>query len=1023
MVVGFVVVNLRPGLWFVDNTPTGGDLGAHVWGPAYLRDVLIGEWRLTGWTHDWYAGFPAFTFYMVLPALLVVIVDVGLNIREAVFAYLSVALTAGIATLAIMRRRGASTSRCWTAALLAATVFGAIKLPFSDQLWDRALAVLLLPAIAGVAVWYGWDWFGAQAARNHRSSQHFPSQHFPSQHRPLRLLVTVATPLLVLLAVPMPYGVALKLVTVAGLVTLPVAVAIMTRLAGVAIEGRILATAASLLFVFDRSFNIYGGNLMSTMAGEFAYALGLTCAVVFIGVMARGMNNGSSQVSAGVLLAITGLLHLFSAFFALGALVAFLLVSRWTVRDWHRRVGWTFAAGAIGAALSAWWVLPFWWNRHLLNDMGWGKDQRYLSALWSRSEFDYNFLINHPPLQVFVALALVSCPLLFWKRSRLGMALAVTAVMVAVAFVALPEGRLWNVRILPFYYLSVYLLAALGVGEALSSARRWLTRPRLQRLPAIEAVVPAADSESSVLPDAPIVPAVTHSAVSMGDAESPVVPVADAVNDSAAASSKADTSTAATNTAETGAAAVTGTSPRWMPMMLTGAVALLGVAAVMVTLGLPLRSLPGGSSGYDGIYRWGPFSSSETNLGTYWVEYNFEGYEDKPPTPDGGGSAEYWDLVETMQQVGETHGCGAAFWEYESGRLASYGTPMAPMLLPYWTDRCITSSEGLYFEASATVPYHFLMQSQLSMSPSRAQRDLPYSGLDVIAGVQQLRTMGMRYYMAFSPAAVAEARASDALTEIAATTLGPWVVFKVNDSSTVTPLTRLPVVVAGINESSDAWLEASVGAFLAGEDTVGVLTADGPDDWPRLTLPVASEADNDISYSGGLGGLSGDESGHRRQEVMRRLAWQLPAVVPVNEIKPVIVSNLTRDNHSISFSVDRVGAPVLIRTSYFPNWEASGAEGPYRATPNFMVVVPTDTEVHLSYGRSPVEWFATFVTLFGLAVIALLALSARSRHQRRDNAALVTGLDATLDTSALSGGGAGAVTSEPDAGLDVSSGD
>ncbi|MXZ52960.1 MAG: hypothetical protein F4Z34_13945, partial [Acidimicrobiaceae bacterium] len=86
LVTAFLVANLRPWLWFTDTTPTGGDLGAHVWAPAYLRDVLIGELRLTGWTHDWYAGFPAFTFYMVVPSLLVVVVDAGLGLHEAVFA-------------------------------------------------------------------------------------------------------------------------------------------------------------------------------------------------------------------------------------------------------------------------------------------------------------------------------------------------------------------------------------------------------------------------------------------------------------------------------------------------------------------------------------------------------------------------------------------------------------------------------------------------------------------------------------------------------------------------------------------------------------------------------------------------------------------------------------------------------------------------------------------------------------------------------------------------------------------------
>ena len=50
---------------------------------------------------------------------------------------------------------------------------------------------------------------------------------------------------------------------------------------------------------------------------------------------------------------------------------------------------------------------------------------------------------------------------------------------------------------------------------------------------------------------------------------------------------------------------------------------------------------------------------------------------------------------------------------------------MALMLLPHWTDGCIGSMEGLFFEASATTPFHFLTQVELSAAPSAAQRDLP----------------------------------------------------------------------------------------------------------------------------------------------------------------------------------------------------------------------------------------------------------------------------------------------------------
>ena len=69
---------LHANLILENNTPTGGDLGAHVWGPAYLRDHILPHWRLSGWAPDWYAGFPMYKFYMVVPALLMVLLDVVL---------------------------------------------------------------------------------------------------------------------------------------------------------------------------------------------------------------------------------------------------------------------------------------------------------------------------------------------------------------------------------------------------------------------------------------------------------------------------------------------------------------------------------------------------------------------------------------------------------------------------------------------------------------------------------------------------------------------------------------------------------------------------------------------------------------------------------------------------------------------------------------------------------------------------------------------------------------------------------
>ena len=81
---------------------------------------------------------------------------------------------------------------------------------------------------------------------------------------------------------------------------------------------------------------------------------------------------------------------------------------------------------------------------------------------------------------------------------------------------------------------------------------------------------------------------------------------------------------------------------------------------------------------------------------------------------------------------------------------------------------------------------------------------------------------------------------------------------------------------------------------------------------------------------------------------------------------------MSETDSSVSFHVSRVGTPVLVKVSYFPNWHASGADGPWRVTPNLMVVVPTSHDVTLSYGRSSADDLGQLATLVGL--VALVGL-------------------------------------------------
>jgi hypothetical protein len=719
----FTFVQLGPGNLFADTTPAGGDMGAHVWGPAFLRDELLPQFRLTGWTPDWYAGFPAFQFYMVVPML----------------------------------------------------------------------------AIA-------------------------------------------------LLSFVLPYGVAFKLVTVSGVLTLPVAAWAFGRLTRLPFPIAPLLAVAATWFLFDISFSIYGGNIASTLAGEFAFSISLSFAVLYLGVLGRGLEDGRHRFAAAGLLAMVALCHPIPLFFALAGTVVWFLL-----QPAVPRLKYLATVLPVGGLLSAFWMVPFYLRHGYMNDMGWEKKTDYANFLFSRDELDPQ-LIDSPSIRWVLALAAVGALMAvvyaITERRRGAVFWVAMAVVAGVGFVLAPQGRLWNARLLPFYYLSLYVLAAIGVGYVGRTIATLVAR-----------------------------------------------------------------------------------DPRRPVRGVLWATAAVGLVGGLLAVAVPLRALPERIpfTGIDLVteredrqYQWAFLPPTSTNsFVDSWARWNYEGFERKAAYP------EYHGIVTTMDAVGEQYGCGRAMWEHEETH-DRYGTPMALMLLPFWTDGCIGSMEGLYFESSSTTPYHFIVQDQLSSSPSNAQRDLPYvagapSRAEFDQGVAHLQMLGVRYYMAISDRMIDFAGDHPALTEVAAS--GPWRVYEVADSALVTPLANEPAVLTGLRDDGKGWLEVSMDWYMDTGAWAVPLADGGPDEWQR-TAP-----------------------GERPVE--RPLA-------------PVTVTEVETGTDSISFEVDQPGVPVVVKASYFPNWKVEGGEGPWRITPNLMVVVPTSTSVELRYGVTWVEALAWGLTLLGM---------------------------------------------------------
>ena len=64
------ILILRVDLVFLNTMPTGGDMGAHVVPIKFFIDNLITNFKINGWSNDWFAGYPLYYFYFPLPAVI-----------------------------------------------------------------------------------------------------------------------------------------------------------------------------------------------------------------------------------------------------------------------------------------------------------------------------------------------------------------------------------------------------------------------------------------------------------------------------------------------------------------------------------------------------------------------------------------------------------------------------------------------------------------------------------------------------------------------------------------------------------------------------------------------------------------------------------------------------------------------------------------------------------------------------------------------------------------------------------------
>jgi len=220
---------------------------------------------------------------------------------------------------------------------------------------------------------------------------------------------------------------------------------------------------------------------------------------------------------------------------------------------------------------------------------------------------------------------------------------------------------------------------------------------------------------------------------------------------------------------------------------------------------------------------------------------------------------------------------------------------------------------------------------------------------------------GVDYYVSFTPEATEKADGISEFEKI--TTTEPFSIYRLPETEIVAVATSLPAVyevpersmfsaligsetvVGSDGEPLPAFNDMALEWYEDVDEMDRWVVAGGPPEWPRIqTL----EERPDVELDGPTG----------------------------------TVSNIVVEDHRISFTTDAIGVPHVIKISYFPNWTAKGADGPWRAAPSLMVVVPTEADVEIVFEDTWAESGGNILTILGAIglIVGGVVVWVRSRR-------------------------------------------
>ena len=308
-----LILFLRIDLVFANNTPTGGDMGAHIVAIDTFIKEFMPNFQINGWSNDWFGGYPLYYFYFPLPAII--------------------------------------------------TFF-------------------------------------------------------------LNLIF--------------PFGIAFKIMVVLSIILVVYSIEKLMRKTSNQIS--IYGATAGLFYVFTESFTIYGGNLASTLAGQFSFGYSLAFANLSIFYLLKSNNNFRFPISS-IFLALCLLSHLIP-FIIYSPIYAFYWLSR--KQNFNQKI----------LSISIFLALVSRWSTSLIMNLEYTTNMSYTPFSRIEDLIKKDIL---PIIFILIGLLITKHKNLI-KNKTLNLFELYLIFSSILLYFFVPEGALWNGRLVPFFNLGIIFL-------------------------------------------------------------------------------------------------------------------------------------------------------------------------------------------------------------------------------------------------------------------------------------------------------------------------------------------------------------------------------------------------------------------------------------------------------------------------------------------------------------------------------------------------------------------------------------